>query len=65
MKTKVIIENGVTTIELTPENDFERNMIENVSNDREVFNIDTKFHTEHNKHKITLKINEIVRLKKT
>jgi hypothetical protein len=28
MKAKVIIENGVTTIELTPENQFEKDIIE-------------------------------------
>ncbi len=32
MKTKVIIENGTTEIVLTPENEFERQIIENIYN---------------------------------
>lgn len=32
MKTKVIIEDGAATIVLTPENDFEKDVIENTKN---------------------------------
>jgi hypothetical protein len=43
MKAKVIIENGLSTIVLTPDNDFEKQVVENVYNNRETFNIVTDF----------------------
>jgi hypothetical protein len=43
MKIKVIIENGLSTIVLTPDNDFEKQVVENVYNNRETFNIVTDF----------------------
>ena len=41
MKAKVIIENGLSTIVLTPDNDFEKQVVENVYNNRDTFNIVT------------------------
>ena len=34
MKAKVVIENGLTTIVLTPENEFEKDVIEKVDNNK-------------------------------
>lgn len=38
MKTKVIIENGVTQIDLTPENDFEKDVIEKLRTEPRKYN---------------------------
>jgi hypothetical protein len=43
MKAKVIIENGETTIVLTPENEFEIDLIEKVKDKMEVHTINTSF----------------------
>ncbi len=64
MKTKVIIENGETLIELCPENDFERDIIEKVKDKGSKFNIHTIFDADysfggHQKHKIAISIKEI------
>ena len=64
MKTKVIIENGETLIELCPENDFEKDVIEKVKDKGSKFDVHTKFDAEysfgeHNKHKISISIKEI------
>lgn len=48
MKAKVIIENGQTTIVLTPENDFECDMIENVRDSKEKHTIETNFDADYN-----------------
>jgi hypothetical protein len=48
MKAKVIIENGLSTIVLTPDNDFEKQVVENVYNNRETFNIVTDFEIKQN-----------------
>lgn len=64
MKAKVIIENGETTIVLTPENEFEIDVIEKVHCKKEKHNIHTQFEAQYNhgtysKHKIELYIEEI------
>jgi hypothetical protein len=41
MKAKVIIENGLSTIILTPDNDFEKQVVENVYNNREKVSIES------------------------
>jgi len=41
MKTKVIIENGKTEIVLTPENDFEKNVLERLDDKK------CELHAEH------------------
>lgn len=61
MKAKVIIENGETTILLTPENEFEIDIIEKVHCKKEKHNIHAQFEAEYNfgtysKHKIELSI---------
>lgn len=63
MKTKVVIENGETTIALTPENDFERDIIEKIENKREKFSIHTSVNVQsscgsYSKHNIELSIKE-------
>jgi hypothetical protein len=64
MKTKVIIENGETTIILTPENEFENDVIEKVYNRKVDYNIHSNFSAEisygtYHKHKIELSIKNI------
>lgn len=46
MKTKVIIENGETTIVLTPENDFEKDILIKMKEKEQNFNIHTKIDAE-------------------
>ena len=63
MKAKIIIENGETTLVLTPENDFEIDMIEKVHLKKESFSIHTVFDAQYNyaaysKHKIEISIKE-------
>lgn len=63
MRAKVIIENGETTIVLTPENVFEIDVIEKVHSKKEQHNIHTEFDLEYSygarsKHKIQLSIRE-------
>lgn len=63
MKSKVIIENGETTIILTPENEFEIDIIEKVKCKKEKYSIDAKFDAQYNygsysKHNIELSIKE-------
>ena len=43
MKAKVVIENRETTIVLTPENEFERDVIDKMRCKKEKFNIHTSF----------------------
>ena len=38
MKTKVVIEDGETEILLTPENDFEKDVLEKIHNKKQSFN---------------------------
>lgn len=64
MKSKVLIENGETTIVLEPENTFEKRVIEDVANNKENHNIHTGIATDqrygvHTNHKILLTIQEI------
>ena len=63
MKSKLIIENGYTEIILTPENDFETDVIEKICNNKQRFNIETSFKSEtsygiQEKHKISISINK-------
>ena len=63
MKAKVIIENGETTIVLTPENDFERDIIEKIETHRPKFTTFTEISASSNygsysKHKIEILIKE-------
>jgi hypothetical protein len=63
MKATVIIENGETTIVLTPENEFEIDVIEKVHCKKEKHNIHTQFEAQYNyatysKHRIELSIRE-------
>jgi hypothetical protein len=39
MKAKVIIENGLSTIVLTPDNDFEKQVVENIYDHKHKFEI--------------------------
>lgn len=64
MKTKVIIENGEITINLTPENEFESGVIEKVYRNKEKHNVDTCFNAKYEygtykNHKIELSIKEL------
>jgi hypothetical protein len=63
MKAKVIIENGETTIVLTPENEFEIDVIEKVHCKKKIHNIHTEFEAQYNcgtysKHRIELSIRQ-------
>lgn len=63
MKSKVIIENGETTILLTPENDFETDVIEKIKCRKKDFNYITTFEARENygtysNHKIEISIKE-------
>ena len=65
MKAKVIIENGETTILLTPENEFETDVIEKIYCKKESFNLLTSFNVNHSygtysKHNIEISIKEII-----
>jgi hypothetical protein len=64
MKVKVVIENGETTIVLTPENEFEIDVIEKIHCKKEKFNIHTSVDASYNygtysKHKIDISIREV------
>jgi len=64
MKAKVIIENGQTAITLTPENNFETDIIEKVYNKRSGFEISTAFgvnyfYGKYSDHKIEISLNKI------
>lgn len=48
MEAKVIIENGETEIILTPENEFEKDIVEKVYLVKDKFNIHTRFDAEYN-----------------
>lgn len=63
MKAKVIIENGQTTIVLTPQNEFEIDLIEKVKDKKEKHTIHTHFSADYNygtykNHHIELSIKE-------
>jgi hypothetical protein len=63
MRAKVIIENGETSIVLTPENEFEVDVIEKIFCKKEKFNVHTSFDAQYNygtysKHKINISIKE-------
>jgi len=64
MKAKVIIENGETTIILTPENDFEKDIIEKVHDKKKehstICTFDIKeFYGSISNHKIEISIKRI------
>jgi hypothetical protein len=62
MKAKVIIENGLTQIVLTPENDFERNVIEEAERQTPIHELKTSISTDYGQfgnrsnHKIIITI---------
>ena len=61
MKAKVIIENGITKVELKADNEFEMDVIEKFVNSRERFNLNTNISTKysygtHSEHKITITV---------
>jgi len=61
MKAKVIIENGITTIELKADNDFEKDVIEKFVDRRKDYNLNTEITTkyaygQHSEHKITITV---------
>ena len=64
MKAKVIIEDGITTIVLTPQNEFESNLIETIKNNEKnhafstKINVDNLYNTPSN-HKISISIEKI------
>lgn len=63
MKAKVIIENGETTILLTPENGFEIDIIEKISCDKKKYIINSDFSVKfqfgtYSHHQIRLSITE-------
>lgn len=64
MKTKVIIENKATTIILTPENEFEEDVIDKVYCKKEKFTLSTNVGAKYNygtysQHRIEISINEV------
>tara|TARA_R110000744_G_scaffold251755_1_gene367626 strand:+ start:2413 stop:2616 length:204 start_codon:yes stop_codon:yes gene_type:complete len=64
MKTKVIIENGYTKILLTPENDFETDVIEKIHDKKHAYQIDTSADADynygsHNNYRIEMNIKEV------
>lgn len=62
MKSKVIIENGKTTIVLTPENEFEIGVINKVVEKEISFKIDTSFKSEYNPNHFNRKINHRIEM---
>jgi hypothetical protein len=63
MKAKVIIENGETSIILTPQNDFEIDVIEKMYDRKKDFNLHTEVDAKYNygtysNHKILINIKE-------
>lgn len=59
MKAKVIIENGETQIILTPENEFEIDLIEKIYDKKEKYNVLTSFNTSvsygtYSKHNVSM-----------
>lgn len=63
MKAKVIIENGEIQIVLTPENDFEIDVIEKIYDKKEKYNVLTSFNANvsygtYSKHNIEINIKE-------
>jgi hypothetical protein len=64
MKAKVIIENGETTIILTPENEFEIDVIEKVHCRKDKHSVLTEFYAQYNcgaysKHHIELSVKSV------
>ena len=63
MKAKVIIENGQTKIELSPENEFEKDIIEKVYGQRQNYDLEVDINATYNygaytKHKIEILVKE-------
>jgi CO dehydrogenase/acetyl-CoA synthase alpha subunit len=64
MKAKVIIEQGITKVVLTCENEFEKDIVEKIKDYRSDYEIETTVSTNyqfqtHNEHKIEMIINEL------
>ena len=64
MKAQVIIENGETTIVLTPENMFDKDVLEKVYSKKEQFKLITQAEADYSygsyqNHKFTISIKEI------
>ncbi len=64
MKTKVVIENGGTIIVLSPENEFEKDVIEKVYKKNEAYSINAIVEARYNygsydNHKIEMSIKEL------
>jgi succinylarginine dihydrolase len=63
MKTKIVIENGKTELILTPENDFDKDVLKKIYNNKSKFSIHTNVEAEYNygdykNHKLVLNIKE-------
>jgi hypothetical protein len=63
MKSEVVITEGKARIVLTPESEFERDLIEKVVDSKEVYEVNTSISTvykfsEHSKHKIEINLNK-------
>lgn len=64
MRAKVVIENGETDIVLTPENEFERDIVEKMYNNKRNFNFHVTPDAEYgygvlHNHQIKINIKEI------
>lgn len=64
MKTKVIIENGLTKIVMTPENDFETDVLDKVYRKKQNYEIETSvtaeyYYNEYKNHTLTATLKEI------
>lgn len=64
MKTKVVIENGETTIVLTPENVFETDLLDKIHRNKSAYNEHTSVEAEYSyggyqKHRIEISIKEV------
>ena len=65
MKSKVIIENGETELVLTPENDFDRGILEKIYLKKSNYNITTNIEAKYDygsyrDHKLIVNIKEII-----
>lgn len=62
MKAKVIIENGITTIELTPENDFEKRVLKDAHSNSN-YEFDTKVTSNYSYGENNYKLNVELKVK--
>jgi len=63
MKAKVIIEHGTTSIILTPENEFEKDIIEKVEDRRSDFDLKSNFNVDREIYSSSTKINHNITIK--